>query len=323
MIKESSSLTWRPHIVEDAKAVADLLNAMEDVDKIGEYYVAEDTLQELIDPYLDLERASLAAFDGDVMVGFMKASYKPATEEVHRVFIDGGVHPDYRRRGISTVLVEAGVTAVKALHAERHPTVKLAIDVQKAEHIAGTAELFRSQGFAPVHCSQHMEHPLGDAIPDPAIPDGMRVEPWSEHNDEEFRVIRNESFKDVGLAAMPVDNWKNRMINHTFQPDVSFLLRGVASGAAVGMLLTKYFEADTAVTGVREAFILMLGTLRDYRKRGVASALIGQALQAAADQGFDRACLRVDTADPSGALGICEKAGFTPKLLHVRWALEV
>jgi mycothiol synthase len=322
MTKESSSLTWRTLTREDAKGAADLLNAMEDVDKIGEYYTAEDTLQELIDPYLDLESASLAAFDGDVMVGFMKVSYRPATEEVHRVSIDGGVHPDYRRRGIGTALIEAGVAAVKALHAEQHPTVKLAIEVQKAEHIVGTAELFRSQGFAPARYFQHMEHPLGDAIPDPAIPDGMRIEPWSEQNDAEFRMIRDESFKEKGMAPMPADTWKNRMINHTFRPEVSFLLRDVANGAPAGMLLTKYFEADTAVTGIREAFFLMIGTLQEYRKRGVASALIEQALRAAADQGYHRAYLRADSESPGGAFGLFERAGFLSTIRHVRWALE-
>lgn len=322
MISDSSSLTWRPLTREDAQTSADLLNAMEAVDKLGEFYLAEDTLAELVDPYLDLERASLAAFDGDEMVGFMKASYKPATEEVHQVLIEGGVHPDHRRRGIGTALMEAGVAAVKAQHARQHPTVKLVIVVQKAEHIAGAAELFRSQGFAPVCFSQHLVRPLGVPVPDPAVPDGLRVEPWSEQNDEEFRMIRNAAFKDAGLAEMPVDNWRNRMINHTFQPEVSFLLRDAGSGAAAGMLLTKYWEGDTVLTGVREARFVLIGTLRDYRKRGIAGALIGHALRAAADQGFDQACLSVDYENPVEAFGIYGKAGFTPTLCHVRWALE-
>ncbi len=81
------------------------------------------------------------------------------------------------------------------------------------------------------------------------------------------------------------------MTNHTFQPSVSFLLRDVSNGAAAGMLLTKYWEADTAATGVRDAHFILIGTLRDYRKRGVASALIRHALRAA-DQDYDRASLR-------------------------------
>jgi ribosomal protein S18 acetylase RimI-like enzyme len=323
MCEESTTLTWRPLTSGDAKASADLLNAIETVDKIGENYVEADTLTELIDPYADLERASLAAFDGDVMAGYMKATYKPAAEEVHRVIIDGGVHPDYRRRGVGTVLVEAGVAAAKVLHALHHPTLKLVVDVHKAEHIAGVAELAGSQGFAPVRYFQHMEHPLGDAIPDAAIPDGLQIVPWSERNDEEFRMIRNESSKDHwGSVPMPVDAWKNKITNQTFRPEASFLLRDVANGAPAGMLVTMNWEADTVATGVRDAHFMLIRTLRDYRKRGVAGALIAHALRAAADQDYDRASLRVDSANPVGAVGVYKKAGFTPKVRYVRWALE-
>jgi mycothiol synthase len=60
MYDESGSLTWRPLTRDDAAVSADLLNAMETVDRIGEHYDAEDTLQELIDPYLDwIARASV------------------------------------------------------------------------------------------------------------------------------------------------------------------------------------------------------------------------------------------------------------------------
>jgi GNAT superfamily N-acetyltransferase len=221
-VKAAAGILSRP---EDrgARTVAERLRPGQENKATAE----EDTLQELIDPYADLERASLAAFDGDVMVGYMKITYKPSAEEVHRVFMDGGVHPDYRRRGVGTVLVEAGVAAAKVLHALHHPTLKLVVDVYKAEHIAGVAELLRSQGFAPARYYQRMEHPLGDVVPDAAMPDGLRVEPWSEQNDDEFRMIRNESFKDRwGSAPMPADSWQNTITNHTFQPEASFLLRG-------------------------------------------------------------------------------------------------
>jgi mycothiol synthase len=323
MSEESTTVTWRPLTTRDANAAADLLNAMETVDKIGENFNEEDTLQELTDPYADLERASLAAFAGDVMVGYMKATYKPSAAEVHRVFVDGGVHPDHRRRGIGAILLKAAVAAAKELHAIHHPTLKLVVEAQRGEHIAGVAELFGSQGFAPVRYDQHMEHPLGAAIPAAAIPDGLRIEPWSEQNDEDFRFIRNESFKDHwGAAPMPADSWKNKIINQAFRPEVSFLLRDVANGAPVGMLMTMSWEADTAATGVRDAHFMFIGTVRDYRRRGVASALIGHALRAATDQEYDRASLSVDSANPSGAFGVYEKAGFVPKKRFVRWARE-
>ncbi|ANN19146.1 GNAT family N-acetyltransferase [Amycolatopsis orientalis] len=316
------SLSWRPLSREDAKASADLLNAIETVDRIGENYTEEDTLQELIDPYADLERASLAAFDGDVMAGFMKIRHKPSADEVHRVFLDGGVHPAYRRRGLGTALVEAGVAAAKVVHALHHPSSKLVVDVNRPEHIAGLAELVRSQGFTPVRYFQRMEHPLG-AVDAPAIPGGFAVEPWSERNDEDFRTVRNEAYRDYwGAVPMPVDLWRNKITNQTFRPEVSFLLREAATGAPVGVLVTMCWEADTEATGIRDAHFMVIGTVREYRKRGLAGALMGHALRAAEGQGYDRASLNVDSADPAGAFGVFEKAGFEPKMRYVRWALE-
>ncbi|MDU0287592.1 GNAT family N-acetyltransferase [Saccharothrix longispora] len=317
-------LTWRPLTPEDARASADLLNAIEAVDRIGEHYTEQDTLQELVDPCTDLERASLAAFDGEVMVGYVKIRHKPTADKVHRVFLDGGVHPAHRGRGVGAALVDAGVAAAKVVHALHHPGAKLVVDVHKCEHIAGVADLVRSRGFAPVRHYLRMEHPLGDAVPDTAVPDGLRVEPWSERVDEDFRSVRNESFRDHwGATPMPVDSWRNKVVNQTFRPEVSFLLRDVATGTPVGVLVTLCWEADTVATGVRDAHFTIVGTLPGHRRRGVAGALVGHALRVAEDRGYDRASLSVDSAGSSGAPTLFGKAGFTPTTRYVRWALEV
>ncbi len=294
---------------------------METVDRIGENYTEEDTLQELVDPYADLERGSLGAFDGDTLVGYVKIRFKPSAEEVHRVFLDGGVHPAHRRRGVGTRLVEAGVAAAKVLHARHHPGRRLAVDVHRPEHIAGLAELLRSRGFAPVRYFRRMEHSLRD-VPPPSA--GLRIEPWSERADEDFRRVRNQAFEDQwGAVPMPADLWRNKIVNQTFRPEVGFLLRDAATGTPAGVLVTMSWDADTEATGVRDAHFMVVGTLREYRRQGVATALLRHALRAAADQGYDRASLTVDSASPSGAPGVFEKAGFVPKGQYIRWALEV
>ncbi|GAB3369618.1 hypothetical protein GCM10027360_40720 [Amycolatopsis echigonensis] len=211
------------------------------VDRIGENYTADDTLQELIDPYADLERASLAVFDGDEMVGYLKIRYKPFAEEVHRVLLDGGVHPAYRRRGIGTTLVKAGIDAAKTLHAVHHPALKLVVDVHKAEHIAGVPDLVRSQGFAPARYFQRMEHLLGGGAP--AIPRGFQLEQRTAGTDEDFRFVRNESFVDHwGAPPLPADARQNKFTNHTLQPEISFLLRDKETGAPVSLVLTLSWE---------------------------------------------------------------------------------
>ncbi|MFF4597538.1 GNAT family N-acetyltransferase [Amycolatopsis sp. NPDC001319] len=321
---DTTSLTWRPLTRDDAQAAADLLNTMETVDRIGENYTAQDTLQELVDPYADLARASLAAFDGDVMVGYMKIRYKRHAAEVHRVVLDGGVHPGHRRRGIGAALVEAGVAAAKTLHALHHPALRLAIDVHKSGHIDGLAEVLAPRGFAPVRYFQRMERRLGTALPEPAIPGGLRIEPWSEDSDEDFRVTRNKAYADHwNPAPSPADNWRNKIANHTLRPEASFLLRDPANGTAAGMLVANHWKADAAVTGVRGVHFMAIGTIPAYRNQGVATALLGHALRAAAEHGFDRADADVDSASPEGVSGIFARAGFTAKRPYVRWALEI
>jgi mycothiol synthase len=323
MRQEPTTLIWRPLTSGDAKAWADLLNVIETVDKTNENYDEEDAQSELDDPYVDLERASLAVFDGETMVGYVNAQWKPTAVDDHRVFLDGGVHPDYRRRGVGTRLLRAGVAGARELHALHHPTLKLVVDVQKGELIPGVKELMTAEGFRPARYFQDMEHSLGAAIPATGIPEGLAVEAWTPETDAEFFLIRNESFKDHwGSAPMTPDSWKNRITNHTFQPETTFLLRDVGTGAPAGMIVTLHWEADTAATGFRDAHFMLIGTMREYRKRGVAGALIAHALRAAAEQGFDKASLGVDSENPSGAFGVYERAGFVPKDRHVRWALE-
>lgn len=150
----------------------------------------------------------------------------------------------------------------------------------------------------------------------------VRVEPWSEHDDEDFRSVRNEAYRDQ-WGPMPQDLWQNKITNQTFEPETSFLLRDAATGTPVGVLVTMHWEADTAATGIRDARSMLIGTLREYRRCGAASGLIGHALRAAAAQQYHRAGLSVDSANPFGAFGIFERAGFTPTIRDVRWAFEV
>src|SRR6185436_12395769 len=109
-------------------------------------------------------------------------------------------------------------------------------------------------------------------------------------------VTRNKAYADSwGSAPSPVDNWKNKIANHTLRPEASFLLRDAADGTAVGVLVANHWEADAAVTGVRDVHFMVVGTIPAYRNRGVAGALIGHALRAAAEHGFDRASVNADS----------------------------
>jgi mycothiol synthase len=316
---------WRRPTLDDAAAWATLQNVIAAHDASPEYYTVDDAVDEMRPMAEFLAESGLAVFDGAAMVGYSMPDYRPpaGSKELYRVVVFGGVHPAYRRQGIGRRLLRTAVAEVGAMHAGRHPEMPCAIDVQTPEQVAGAAALFESEGFGPIRYTKLMRHRLGAAVPAGTTPPGLAFEGWSEANDAEFMAIRNEAFADH-WASVPntPEMWKARVVNRSFRPELSCLLRDAATGHAAGMLTTSYWEADTEATGLRTAHFGLIGTRRPFRRRGVASALIARALHAAAEQGYDQAELSVDAANPSGAFGVYERAGFTVADTFVRWGRE-
>lgn len=70
------------------------------------------------------------------------------------------------------------------------------------------------------------------------------------------------------------------------------------------------YEADTAVTGIREIYVGQVGTVRSHRGRGLAAVALSALMREAERTGYKRASLGVDADNPTGALGLYERLGF-------------
>jgi len=318
-----TDLDWRPLTVSDSAAMADLLNAIDAEDHVWGQYTVEDAAEELESPVDDLPTSTLAVFDGTTMVGFSAVHYKPAAEIVHRVQAAGAVRPTHRRQGLGTRLMRHGLETAQELHALHHPTLRLVVESVYGEHVDGAVALYRAAGMTATKWSRHLRHPLGDAIPDAPIPDGLRIEAYMVETDEEFRAVRNEVALAEGRSQLSAEEWTVWAVNSSFRPESSFLLRDVESGAAAGVVLVVSWEAETAATGVRDAYFRVIATRPAYGDRGVGEALISHALRDVQAQGYGRASLRAD-ADPSSAeLRLYESAGFVTHDTQAHYSIEL
>lgn len=316
------ALTWRRLTLDDAAAYAEVMNTIAQHDGVSEFYDAADALDELRPMEEFLPESSVAVFAGDALVGYAVADYRPpaGSTELYRILIYGGVRPDHRRRGMGRRILRQAAADAGAMHVARHPAMPHAINVMTAEQVEASAALYRAEGYEPVRFTKVMKHPLGDRVPAPTTPDGMVFEDWSEANDAEFLAIRNEAFADHwGSVPNTPEMWRTRVLNRAFRPELSLLARDVATGTAAGMVVGSHWEAEAAVTGLREAHLHLVGTRREFRRRGVAGALIAQALRRAVEHSYDFSALSVDAANPTGAFGVYEKAGFTASETYVRW----
>ena len=287
----------------DVPALARLLAAIEVVDRTGENYDADDLAEEFSDDLLDLGRDSLAAVapDGELVAwGLVRVTR--TVRDVHRVFLEGGVHPRYRRHGVGRWLLTWQEARGAAAHRERHPAVPGQLEVMPFDHVVGQCRLAVRAGYTPVRWWNTMVRDLTRLPPAGSMPPGL--------HDEAIRMAHNAAFSEHwGSRDRPSDEWQQWYTgSRSFRPDVSFV---VLAGEDVAAYLLSYFsEADTASTGIRDAWIGQLGTVRQWRGHGLASGLLAQALAGYAAAGYDRASLAVDTENSTGAPRLYDRLGF-------------
>jgi ribosomal protein S18 acetylase RimI-like enzyme len=156
-----------------------------------------------------------------------------------------------------------------------------------------------------------MRRPEGTPVQEPNIPDGLALETYTEAMCEPLRIAHNEVFIDHWHGTpMDAEEWEFWLTQDKMRPDLSFVLRDTANGAVAGFLISSFSEAQFQETGVRDIHFNLIGTARNHRKRGVASALIAHAVRESHKLGFVTASLGVDAENPTGALGVYERNGF-------------
>jgi ribosomal protein S18 acetylase RimI-like enzyme len=110
-------------------------------------------------------------------------------------------------------------------------------------------------------------------------------------------------------VAHTPESWRSHIVgSRNFRPESTFV--ALAGDRAVGVLITHFFDAQSARLGERQAWIQIIGTLKEWRGKGVASALIAHALAVFTSQGYESTGLGVDTDNPTGAVAVYSRAGF-------------
>lgn len=312
-----ATLTWpagmdaRPIGKEDVGAWAELMAAKEKVDAEGENYSAEDLLEELGDPHLDLERDTVGLWAGDQLVGYAKASAPTAVVDVARIRTEGTVHPEWRRRGLGTALMHWLIKRSGELYAARYPDSDGEINNNTISTNTGANVLLQRLGFEECRYSFVMQLALDQPVPEVPLPDGLRMVRFDPQYDEPLRLTHNEVFLDHwGSTPKDPEHWKTWFTGaRAFRGDLSYL---VLDGDTIATYVLGYeYEADTEATGVREVWVGTVGTRRSHRGRGLARATLAKVLTEAAQAGYQRAGLGVDAENPTGALGLYERLGFT------------
>jgi mycothiol synthase len=308
----------RPLSVDQVAQWAALLAAAARTDGDDEIFDKEDLIAEFTNPLLDLERGSLAVYDGEVMAGCGVVVTRDEADPAHDMRLEGTVHPGFRGRGIGSRLLEWAEQAAISLHEERYPGRAMTLSGSCLARTEDANDLFVTHGYEPARWFHLMTRELAPGVVAPPVPDGIEILGFSAERSAHALLVRNEAFADHwGSTVTSPESWEHLVGLRVFRPEYSFV--AYEAGQPIGMIIGQEYEAYNASIGHRDFYIPLVATRRAARKRGIASALIMTALAAAKADGFESAALNVDSQSPSGAVGLYERLGFRVKDTYVTY----
>lgn len=315
-----SEILIRPINHNDASAVNGLLAAAEAVDRTGEHYNVDDVLEELGNPMIDLASDWVVVEADDRVVAHSRLLPRAPADGELSVSVDGTVHPEYRRRGIGSRLVPMLVARAGDYARERGEHLGPVITGNAPSTNTDLASIFARTGLHPERWSFAMLADLtGGGAGDVAsgLPQGYTLHTWEGTDHEEILGAHNGAFVGhYGFTPWSAEMWTQWVADsRALRPELSLLARA-ADGGIAAYLQTSEYDAVTEATGLREAYVAKVGTLEEHRRRGLATLLLQASLRRYRGEGFDRAALDVDSENPTGALGVYERAGFRT---HLKW----
>jgi mycothiol synthase len=313
---------FRPLHPSDAEAVHRLIRRCEQADGIPIVTPLEEVVQMFDEPYFDPGLDGWVTEDDGELVAWGRVYHTPSTERLERAFLLGDVHPDWRRRGLGRRLIDLQrERATSLLHASDHDLPRF-VRAQAYEWRHDATALFEAAGLTAVRYHDELIRPL-ESLSAPSSPAGVILEGFTDSHAEPCRILMNTAFADHwGSSPRSAEAWASMLEEYGQRPDLSFVAVS-AAGEIVGATLNFHVPEDQEVTGRLDGWIGMLGVLRPWRKRGVASALIVASLHAFARAGFTHAMLGVDSANPSGAYSLYTGLGFQPLHRSVTYELRV
>ena len=315
-----AELRWVPPRRDDDAEWAALLAAIEVVDVRGETYEVEDLDTERKSVWAQPEANARLVWDGRELVAFVWLTVRPGSREAHKVGMWAGVRPSHRRQGIGTQLFEWAIARGGEIAPTLDPDFPVKLETDAASHQDVLRALAERMGFKAVRHFLEIARPTAEPLEAVAPPLGLELLPWSLELDEGARLAHVESFADHwGSEPRTREEWEQWYTGHRgFRPDLSVLAVEPASGEVVALVLCAAYPQDW-VTVPREAWVNTVGTRRAWRGKGVASWLMTDVLHKieAADDDFERAILGVDQENPTGALRVYRRLGFSEDVRSV------
>lgn len=293
--------------------VADMTRIANDAmaaDGISDRMTAEQMAIELrpeekFDPASDL---AVADVDG-VMIGFAKVEWIDTNDGLREYRSWCEVDPAWRRRGVGTTLFETARRRIAELAAGHEIDRPRVAGAWAADSDAGAHVLYERHGYAAVRWFFHMVRPLSEPITQLPSPAGIEIRAVTRDDAHRVFLADNEAFLDHWGGIDASDAAFQRWVDDPHFDPALHLVAFDGEEIAGAVINTIYPDANRKL-GVERGWLDSVFTRRQWRRRGLAHALVARSLTLLREQGMTEAILGVDADNPTGALGVYTDNGF-------------
>ncbi len=300
--------------------LCELINRAEEYDGYPRRYSVGE-LEDDFDGGADFD-ACCAFLDGR-LVGSGRLFFPRSGIGQERIYLSGEVDPATRGLGVGREVLGWQIARARALLATTDPSLPRFIRVEAYDFHHSAHRLYERFGLGVERWFEEMIVPLTD-LPAPGDVDGVEFVGWQAERSEELRVAKNAAFAEHwGSAPMTAETWDGWITAACTRLDLSVLALERASGRIIGHCIVAHYPQDEQANGRREGWIDNVGTLPEWRGRGIASAMILRCLHAFVDEGWTHGALGVDVDNGTGAPGVYRNLGFVTaqRTVHRQLAL--
>jgi mycothiol synthase len=286
---------------DEAQAVTDLVVAC-DVHELGvPDFELDDLLTDWNMPGFDRALDAVVVEEDGRLVAY--AAF------IRNDYVDVYVHPEARNRGLGALLLE---WSERRGRERTSPEQEVRIGQVVTSTNADAQRLLESRGYTPVRTYWRMTMPLEDRPPPPVWPDGVIVRTFDQERDTRavYSLIQDAFGDNERHTAESFEEWQAFMIDReAFEPGLWFIAE--SKGEIVGCVLCPNYED--------EGWIRQLAVSREWRRRGLGTALLRQAMSEFTRRGRKELGLVVDSWNRTGAKELYERAGMIVEREHVRY----
>jgi len=293
--------TMRAPRQDEAQAVTDLVIAC-DIHELGAPdFELDDLLTDWNMPGFDLALDAVVVEEDGRLAAY--AAF------IRNDYVDVYVHPEYRNRGLGKQLLDWSER--RGLERAAPGQKVLLGQVVTSTH-ESARRLLENHGYEPVRTYWRMSMPLEEQPPPPAWPEGVIVRTFDQERDTRavYALVQDAFADNERHTAESFEEWQAFMIDRdAFEPGLWFIAE--SKGEIVGCVLCPNYED--------EGWIRQLAVARDWRRRGLGTALLRQAMSEFSRRGRKELGLVVDSWNRTGAKELYERAGMTVAREHVRY----